>query len=614
MGKLVAAAALLGFFVAAAILGVMNSASHRVVFEADTAKTLGLQFEETPRLAQRPLGADQIADGLGLDGVAQLNDEVRVFESRVEAGFLGDLSRGCRDRYSEALCSSLEEYFDRHAAVVGGRPRTTRKVFQWTKREIPKLQLEEFSQLIGRMPDLPLSKMREFAALALKSQTCPRNFSLALAHKMEIYPEALRQHWGELRKLHESGLDCVQDSDAQAEWVRLRFALLLVWRQDPEAALKWLDAALEANTPDEDYRARYWLASTLNTLGNRERADDELQKLWAKHPLSWYSILTKTRFDIDPLDAFASHPVYVDLTASKDLMAHRRVLWLEAIFNKEKSSFASKKYGEFVVRSLGDNVEPGFIQFLARSLDRNGYHRLQILLLTRLYNLQPTAVTKETLRLLYPKPFFDELDRSSPMLDTALLLGLARQESGFDPAAQSTANARGLLQILPSTAKGISKRIHQDELYDFDKNIDIGSRYILRLVSTLDGSVERALASYNAGQGNVARWQRRFGDVLDVQLFMDLIPFKETRDYVPVILRNAYWYHRLFPEVTETLVKTQAKTAVLLESALFREETSGPVLRFGPDQLKRTISSKLQDRSKPASSDASDSDAPDRNR
>jgi soluble lytic murein transglycosylase len=206
---------------------------------------------------------------------------------------------------------------------------------------------------------------------------------------------------------------------------------------------------------------------------------------------------------------------------------------------------------------------------MARVLDNIGQHRFQILVLNRMFSLHPGSLNGESLRLFFPKPFFDQIDASSPNLDTALLLGLVRQESGFDPKARSSANARGLLQVLPSTATEIRRRTPAEKLYDSDTNIQIGSAYFMKLVNYFDGSVEKSLAAYNAGMGRVRGWERQFGvHAQDIQLFMDLVPYRETREYVPSILRNAYWYHRIFPELGLAL-GDGVKTSDLLKERLF---------------------------------------------
>jgi soluble lytic murein transglycosylase len=117
----------------------------------------------------------------------------------------------------------------------------------------------------------------------------------------------------------------------------------------------------------------------------------------------------------------------------------------------------------------------------------------------------------------------------------------------------------------------MKRKTKQDDLYDYEKNIQLGSRYIQKLVDRFDGSFEKALASYNAGATNVSHWESDFPWAKDIQIFSDLIPYRETRDYIPAIMRNAYWYHRLYPSLRETwtskMFKAQA-LKILIESKL----------------------------------------------
>jgi soluble lytic murein transglycosylase len=246
-----------------------------------------------------------------------------------------------------------------------------------------------------------------------------------------------------------------------------------------------------------------------------------------------------------------------------------------------------------VLRNLEGDAEVGFLQHLAREMDYEQLYRLQIQALNRFATKQPENITAETLRLLYPKPFFDTMDRHTErVMDTSLLLGLARQESSFDPYAVSGANARGLLQILPTTARGLTKKRKQADLHDYAQNIELGALYVTRLAARFGGSFEKALAAYNAGQGNVAKWERRLAMVREMQLWMDLIPFRETRDYVPSILRNAYWYHRLFPSFSKQWSEAKLTSQVLKSQVALLRTLDAPVLDNATSaQSGRAISS-----------------------
>jgi soluble lytic murein transglycosylase len=80
---------------------------------------------------------------------------------------------------------------------------------------------------------------------------------------------------------------------------------------------------------------------------------------------------------------------------------------------------------------------------------------------------------------------------------------------------------------------------------DTDQNLRAGIRFLKSLIKKHDGQIELALAAYNAGPMHVTDWLRRY-PAQDMSLFVELIPFKETRDYVTSILRNVYWYKRLY--------------------------------------------------------------------
>jgi len=136
--------------------------------------------------------------------------------------------------------------------------------------------------------------------------------------------------------------------------------------------------------------------------------------------------------------------------------------------------------------------------------------------------------------------------------EKALLLALIRQESGFHKQAQSTAGARGLMQLLPSTAAKVAKAIRlafsPKKLDDPDFNVRLGSAYLDGLVSDFEGSYILALAAYNAGPSRARRWMKEYGDPRDPQIdvvdWIEMIPFNETRNYVQRVMESVEIYRR----------------------------------------------------------------------
>ena len=153
---------------------------------------------------------------------------------------------------------------------------------------------------------------------------------------------------------------------------------------------------------------------------------------------------------------------------------------------------------------------------------------------------------------LFPRPFWEELkkDATSNRLDPHLVASLIRQESEFNPAAVSSANAMGLMQLLPSVGKGVAREMKirhfsSDELLTANTNLLLGTRYFKHMVDHYDGQVEYALAAYNAGADRVDDW-RKNGKFADVEEFVESIPFTQTREYVQAIMRNAVLYKLLY--------------------------------------------------------------------
>jgi soluble lytic murein transglycosylase len=153
---------------------------------------------------------------------------------------------------------------------------------------------------------------------------------------------------------------------------------------------------------------------------------------------------------------------------------------------------------------------------------------------------------------LFPRPYWTDLKKFSVAngLDPFLVASLIRQESEFNPAAVSRANAVGLMQLLPQTGKLVAheeklKRYTASQLFTPEVNLQLGTRYFRGMVDHFGGSFEYALAAYNAGSDRVEEWLGQ-GKYRDQQEFVESIPFTETREYVQAILRNAAVYKQLY--------------------------------------------------------------------
>jgi soluble lytic murein transglycosylase len=167
--------------------------------------------------------------------------------------------------------------------------------------------------------------------------------------------------------------------------------------------------------------------------------------------------------------------------------------------------------------------------------------------------------------------------------EAAAIFGITRQESGFDPRVSSGVGARGMMQIMPATARSVAKRIgvayDPNRLSDPDYNMRLGSAYLGHMITGFSGSYVLAAAAYNAGPGRPAAWVGFCGDPRNTEAdpldFIECIPFSETRNYVMRVMENVQVYRARLGGGSAPLTLTEdlrrgiyrPKPAVLIETA-----------------------------------------------
>jgi len=160
-------------------------------------------------------------------------------------------------------------------------------------------------------------------------------------------------------------------------------------------------------------------------------------------------------------------------------------------------------------------------------------------------------------QLAYPRGFWSYVLKYSVEynLDPYLVLAVIREESRFNPKTVSWARAHGLMQIIPSTARGIARFIgirpyYLYRLFEPETNIKMGCYYLSQLIKRFNGNPYLALAGYNGGPMRVkawlSRWKRENGQYLDIDEFVESIPFKETRRYVKKVMKSYNEYKRIY--------------------------------------------------------------------
>jgi soluble lytic murein transglycosylase len=320
----------------------------------------------------------------------------------------------------------------------------------------------------------------------------------------------------------------VQLTDAQTAW-KARAALRVADWKEVLASIQALSAA-EARDPNW----RYWRARALRNLGAPEAADALLRGLAGQQ--NFYGLLSAEELGI------ATAPDWNGWRASEaDL---DRVRAIDAI----QRSLALYRLGL-------DNEALREWQWAIRSLDDRSL--LAAAEVARLANEPDRAINTADRTLLihdfaqrFPIPHREALGAAARQwdLDEAIVFGIVRQESRFMPEARSPVGARGLMQLMPSTARWVARQIaitpyRPEMLTRPDVNAWMGSYYFRRVLDDL-GHPILATAAYNAGPGRARRW--RDERPLEGAIYVETIPFNETRDYVKKVFTNAWFYHHRF--------------------------------------------------------------------
>jgi soluble lytic murein transglycosylase len=228
----------------------------------------------------------------------------------------------------------------------------------------------------------------------------------------------------------------------------------------------------------------------------------------------------------------------------------------------QKTAFYNRRLVQ-AVRSVqqGGTAEERalFIRALAESLDNDTDRGLAVELGQQMGRQDLSVWVARAARnngsMFYVRQAYPSLRASVSGNLWALAHGISRQESSFDPYAVSHAGARGMMQLMTGTAREQAGKMGVGYdgyrlLTDPSYNVMIGSAYFQRLLNMWDGNVPLAVASYNAGYGNVRKWVNAYGDPrgqVDVLKWIEAIPFIETRGYVQRVIENSVVYDSLNP-------------------------------------------------------------------
>lgn len=491
---------------------------------------------------------DLLAKEMGISQ-ALLREQIKSLSHWIHSGYIGTAGKlKCRLKYWKSLCSVFNQYSDymNNSGSGSSRRRGARIRVSYATKKVHAFQKIPYRQLERRFPDIRNRRsLQRFVKKAVSKKGCPAEFSAFLLFQAENFFPA-KWAFKALDELYLHTRHCIGKNHDASEEIHLKLGLLAYMRGMYKRALDSFERAIASEKKSEEFRSLFWAGKALRKLkkSNSLPVDHFWKELVKKYPLSYYAVLVQHKRGYDPFLKYKYNKPKVDVKRRSELVPEMNVAlaYLEALF-VEKKIKAFKKWAFWVARK-SKGFEPGLILYLARLKQEAGDYHSNISIMFRLLRKNPELICEDTLRLYFPKPYFKLFDTLTPHLDTFLIMSLARQESSFNPKVVSSANARGLLQVRPSTARWV-ERGSERWLFDVEANTEIGVRYFTKIMKRYRFDVEKSLAAYNAGPHRVRKWIRRY-KTDDKLLFNDLIPFRETRDYVSMILRNNYWYRCLY--------------------------------------------------------------------
>lgn len=312
-------------------------------------------------------------------------------------------------------------------------------------------------------------------------------------------------------------------------------ARLAIWEQDWRGLSGWVKRMPMALQKED--RWRYWLARSLEVQGQKKPARDLY--LETANLRGFYGFMAAQRtgvpYRIKNQSAGTKVPDWRTAT-------HRWpfLLRVRELLDMNEITAARAEW----VHNMDRNPVAQRIEFGHIALNQ-GWHELAILASIR-------AEAWDAIELRFPKPYkqtFSQMARERSV-DMSLLYAVSRQESALYPRAESPVGARGLMQLMPGTAKETASKLgvpyrNPEQLFEPTLNVRLGSAYLKRLLDVYDGNRILATAAYNAGPGRVKRWREQSRN-RPMDVWVESIPYKETRNYVQNVLSfDLIYQHKL---------------------------------------------------------------------
>ena len=288
-------------------------------------------------------------------------------------------------------------------------------------------------------------------------------------------------------------------------------------------------------------QAKFWAAQAATALGQKQAARDLLGQVDARTSFSYYDIRAAELLGRDVLADLPPGPPRDTVFGPRVARGLGRWLLLRDIGWNEAAAFE-------LTRLKGDVAgNKAALYSIAEELNENGHASAGIATGRELLQ-KGESWNARLLRIMFPMPYQEIIRREARDrgLDPFFVTALMRQESRFNHRAVSGAGAIGLMQVMPATGRQLGGgQVTRERLMDPEVNIRLGTKFLADLMAIYDAREDAVLVAYNAGPTRMDRWQD-FPEFRSPDLFVERIPFEETRDYVKVIRVNTTIYRALY--------------------------------------------------------------------
>ncbi|MGE6231843.1 transglycosylase SLT domain-containing protein [Aeromonas media] len=422
------------------------------------------------------------------------------------------------------LGGSLKPYGDQMIALFEQPARAMNPVYFTMAPQSRQLLSLGLARYANEQPEPALRQLGEMK----------RRFGLNQAEVARVERAAARRLLLDRSTAQRSWLDATLVRMKDTELVELR-ARLAIWEQDWRGLEGWVKRMPMALQKED--RWRYWLARSLEVQGRQKPARELYLETANLRGFYGFMAAQRTGVPYRIKNQSVGHKVPDWRTASSRWPFLVRVRELLAM--NEITAARSEWIHNMDRNPVAQRLEFGHIAL------NQGWHELAILSSIR-------AEAWDAIDLRFPLPLkrtFSQMAQERTM-NTSLLYAISRQESALYPLAQSPVGARGLMQLMPATARETASKLgvpyrNEQQLFDPAMNIRLGSAYLKRLLDVYDGNRILAAAAYNAGPGRVKRWRDQSTNK-PMDVWVESIPYRETRNYVQNVLSfDLIYQHKL---------------------------------------------------------------------